>query len=107
MSATYSSLQSFNTPLGSIHGQTDVAVTFLCCSQHLWTLNQQKNTQGTRNHRKQQGSFGGAVDPELDYLFNFSTLLINYCMIAVGEIPVQEWVTVKTRGEGRDRYKNK
>lgn len=47
------------------------------------------------------------MDPELDYLFNFSTLLINYYMIAVGEIPVQERVTVKTRGEGRDRYKNK
>lgn len=52
MSASYSSLQSFNTPLGSICGQTDVAVTFLCCSQHLWTLDQQKNTQCPCNHRK-------------------------------------------------------
>lgn len=35
MSATNSSLQSFNTPLGSTCGQTDVTVTFLCSFQHL------------------------------------------------------------------------
>lgn len=42
MSATYSSLKSFNTPLGSIHGQTDIAITFLCSSKYLWTLDQQR-----------------------------------------------------------------
>lgn len=96
MSATYSSLQSFNTPLGSRRGQTDVTVTFLCCFQHLWTLHQQKNTNCLYNHRKQQGR---AVDLELDYLFNISILLINYCMLAVEEIPVQGRIVDSTNSE--------
>lgn len=107
MSATYSSLQSFNTPLGSIRGQTDVTVTFVCCSQHLWTLDQQKNTQCLCNHRKQQSSFGRTVDLEFNYLFNFSTLLINYCMIAVGKIPIQECVADSNNSERRKRQTQK
>lgn len=96
MSATYSSLQNFNTPLGSRRGQTDVTVTFLCCFQHLWTLHQQKSINRLYNHRKHQGR---RMDLELDYLFNISILLINYCMLAIEEIPVQGHIIDSTHSE--------